>query len=240
MSALADVLRTLHRIHQQLSDLRERKERGPKQVKAHQTNVARLEKELASAREAATKARVTADQKQLHLKSGEGKIGDLQNKLNAASSNREYQALQEQIAADRMAISVLEDEILEALEKIEVQQKAVVDCETALNKARTETAKVEQNLAQQSASFDFDLQRLDAELKVAQEQLPSEFRGDYDRLMAARGSDGMAEVDNNTCGGCFQQIQPNRLNQLFMGQAVFCTACGRLLYLPEDRSVGRK
>ena len=43
----------------------------------------------------------------------------LKAKLNAAASNREYQALKDQIAADQMAGSVLADEILEALEKID-------------------------------------------------------------------------------------------------------------------------
>ena len=63
--------------------------------------------------------RVAADQKQLQLKAGEEKIKDLKRKLNAAASNREYQILKEQIAADDMAKSVLEDEIIEALEKID-------------------------------------------------------------------------------------------------------------------------
>ena len=106
MSVSTEVLRTLHRIHQQLSDLSERKERGPKQARAHQANVTRLEQEVSQARDAATRAKVLADQKQLQLKSGEAKISDLQNKLNSASSNREYQALQEQIAADQRASSV--------------------------------------------------------------------------------------------------------------------------------------
>ncbi len=43
MHATTNVLRDLHRIHQQLGELRERLERGPKQIKARETNVLRLE-----------------------------------------------------------------------------------------------------------------------------------------------------------------------------------------------------
>ena len=46
MAVTAAALRELHRIHRQLSDLRERKERGPKQIKAREANLARLADEL--------------------------------------------------------------------------------------------------------------------------------------------------------------------------------------------------
>ena len=56
--------------------------------------------------------RVEADSKQLQMKEREEKIVNLQGKLNAAKENREYQALKDQIAADKQANVVLSDEIL--------------------------------------------------------------------------------------------------------------------------------
>ena len=41
------VLRILHRIHRQLTDLRERLDRGPRQVRAAETNVQHREETLA-------------------------------------------------------------------------------------------------------------------------------------------------------------------------------------------------
>src|SRR3954465_8809346 len=112
MNLTAAALRELHRIHQQLSDLRERLERGPKQIKARQTNLTQSEERLAKSQADVKAARVSADQKQLLLRTNEGKILDLRAKLNACGTNREYQALKDQIAADEMAGSVLADEIL--------------------------------------------------------------------------------------------------------------------------------
>ncbi len=60
MPGTADLLRTLHRIHQQLGDLRERLERGPKQIKAREANVARLEADLAQAKADSKTARAAA------------------------------------------------------------------------------------------------------------------------------------------------------------------------------------
>lgn len=240
MFVAATILRTLHRIHQQLGDLRERLARGPKQVKAREANLARLEAELAQVKADAKAARVGADQKQLLLRSGENKILDLKAKLNAASSNREYQALKDQIAADEMANSVLADEILEALEKIDEFQKHVGEADQKVAKAKDELSKSQQQVRDQEALLAGDINRLEAELKESEKELPADFREAYQRVVKSKGSDAMAPVEGENCGGCFQVITTNMFNSLLMNKVVFCGNCGRLLYLPEDRTPGKK
>ena len=118
-AVVSEIMRTLHRIHTQLSDLRARIAAGPRQIAAHTAQVEAAEAARTGVQEDVKKAKMSADQKQLQLKSAEAKIGDLNGKLNACKTNREYQTLRDQIAADRMATKVLEDEILESLERID-------------------------------------------------------------------------------------------------------------------------
>lgn len=239
MSLTAVALRELHRIHQQLADLRERLERGPKQIKARETNVARLEADLAKSQADAKAAKVHLDQKQLLLKSAETKIEDLRRKLNACGTNREYQALLEQIAADEMAKSVLEDEILESMGKIDEFQGVIKDCQDKLAKGKEEFSKTQAAVRDQQGLLQGDVTRLEGELVKAESTLPDDLRDAYSRIVKGRGSDAMAQVEGESCGGCFQRLTPNTHNALNMGRAVFCHSCGRLLYPPEDRSPGR-
>ncbi len=238
MSVTAGVLRELHRIHRQLSDLRERLERGPKQIRAREANVARFEAELAQLKGDVKAARVATDQRQLLLKSGESKIRDLKAKLNAASSNREYQALKDQIAADEMANSVLADEILEAMEKIDGFGPAVAEAEQNLAKGREELVKSQGQVRDQQGTLMGDVARLEAELKTVEATLPTDFRDAYHRIVHSKGSDAMAQVDGEVCGGCHHRLTANVFSSLLMGKIVACQSCGRLLYLPEDRSPG--
>jgi predicted nucleic acid-binding Zn-ribbon protein len=240
MSVTAGVLRELHRIHRQLGDLRERLDRGPKQVKARQATVARLEADLAQVKSDAKAAKVGADQKQLLLKSGEAKVRELKTKLNAASSNREYQALKDQIAADEMAGSVLADEILEALEKIDGYTSQITEAEQNLAKGREELAKIEQQVREQHDRLMGDVQRLEEELKKVEVELPADFRDAYQRVVKGKGSDAMAQVEGETCGGCYHHLTANIFSSLLMNRVVCCQSCGRLLYLPEDRTPGKK
>jgi predicted nucleic acid-binding Zn-ribbon protein len=138
-----------------------------------------------------------------------------------------------------MAKSVLEDEILESLGKIDEFQAAIKVCQDKVAKGKEELSKTQQGVKQQEGSLQADVDRLEEELKSKEAILPVEFRADYNRIVKSRGSDAMAQVDGESCGGCFQRITANTHNALVMGRAVFCQSCGRLLYLPEDRSPGR-
>lgn len=233
MSVTAAALRELHRIHQRLADLRDRLERGPKQVRAREANVTQLEAKLAEARDRAKQMQVALDRKQLDLKSGEQKVVDLRVKLNGASSNREYQALLEQIAAAEMAGSVLQDEILEGLEKIDQLHTATKEAEKNLASGKAEMDKAKQGVASSASTIHADLAQLEVELVDAEKALPPDLKADYDRVVRSKGADSLAAADDGVCTGCGQQITLNMQNELRLSKLVFCRSCGRLLYLPE-------
>jgi uncharacterized protein len=233
MSVTAAALRELHRLHQQLADLRDRLERGPKQVRVREANVAQLEARLAEARERAKQTQMAIDRKQLDLKSGEQKVVDLRVKLNGANSNREYQAFLEQIAAAEMAGSVLSDEILEGMEKVDQLGLATKEAEKNLASGKQELAKARQAVESSGATIRDDVARLEGELAQAERALPADLKADYDRVVRSKGADSLSAADDGVCLGCGQQITLNMQNELKLSRPVFCKSCGRLLYLSE-------
>lgn len=234
-SVSTEVLRTLHRIHRQLTDLRERLARGPRQIEIRQAHVAHQEQKLAQTQADAKAFRVASDAKQLQFRSKEDKIKELRTKLNLAASNREYQALKDQMAADEMANSVLADEILEALDRIDTMHAAVVESQSDLEKAKLESERVRKEVAAQEPTIHGDIERLEAELKVAETTLPDEMREAYRRVVRQKGEDGLAPiVDKEFCGGCNQSVPINLYNSLTLNHPIFCKSCGRLLYIPDE------
>jgi predicted nucleic acid-binding Zn-ribbon protein len=236
MAAIANTLRDLHRIHQNLTELRDRLERGPRQIKAGEANIARLERELDEQKQKHRRIRMTADEKELQLKEREQRIIDIRNKLNSCSTNKEYQTFIEQIAADEQANSVLSDEILELFDKVNAGQRLVKEAEGKVAQGKEDLKKLEVKVASQKESLIVDIQRLEQQLAEAEANVPTEIREDYKRVVRALGPDALAPVEGETCGGCFQTLRPQMLNELALGKAVFCP-CGRILYTPEDTSV---
>ena len=233
-AVITETLRTLHRIHRQLSDLRDQIATGPRQIAAHTAQVDAGEAARLAAQEGVKKAKMAADQKQLLLKSSESKLHDLNGKLNACKTNREYQTLTDQIAADQMATKVLEDEILEALERIDTVRKTLPAADAVLTVARTQMAATKARVDSSATALSSEVQRLRVELEEAEQGLPADIRGVYDRVIKNKGEDGMAPLDGESCGGCFRQITGNMYSELLMGRMVMCRSCGRLLYLPES------
>jgi predicted nucleic acid-binding Zn-ribbon protein len=234
MAISGSALRQLHRIHRQLTDLRERLARGPKQIAAGEMIVKRAEGDVAAAKASHRQARITADDKQLQLKSREARMSDLKVKLNQAQSNREFQALKEQIAADQQANSVLADEILEAMEKIDELQGGIVTAEAMLKKAIEEAAKVRARINEAQQGLEMELSRVMAELEQAETALPDDFKPEYIRMTKAKGEKAMAQVEGGCCGECFQMITANMENELRLSKPIFCKSCGALMYLSDE------
>jgi predicted nucleic acid-binding Zn-ribbon protein len=133
-----------------------------------------------------------------------------------------------------MANSVLADEILEAMEKVDNMKASVPELEHSVAKAKDDLSKLQQKVRAEEDLIRGDIRRLEAELLKAETALPDDFRELYQRVVTAKGQDGMAVVEGGSCGGCYQQLTTNMLNEINMGRVVLCKSCGRVLYLPEN------
>jgi uncharacterized protein len=233
MSITAAALRELHHVHQQLAELRDRVERGPKQLRAREANVTQLKAKLDEAKGRVQETQMAINRKQLDLKAGEQKIVDLRLKLNLANSNKEYQSFMEQIAAAEMANSVMADEILEAMEKVDGLGVAVKESEQQLAAGTQEFEKMRQAIEQSAASLRADIALYEERLGKAEAELPTDFKIDYNRIVRGKGANAMASVEDGVCGGCGQQITLNMQNELRLARPVFCKSCGCLLYMAE-------
>ena len=231
------LLRTLHRIHRQKTDLDGQIARGPRQIKAGDALVEKAESEMQVIKENLTKANLLSDEKQLQLKSREDKIVDLQTKLNSAASNREFDLLKEQIAADKQANSVLSDEILEAMEAIDELEVELKDAQTEVERQAGDQAKRISEVESKTADLHKELDRVTAELEESEKQIPAEVIGEYRRVISAKGEDALAPVEEGSCGGCYQVLTTQYIDRLRMSVLIRCPSCNAFLYLPENTAV---
>ena len=237
MTDSAGLLTGLHHYHKRVADLRDRLNRGPKQIQARQAHLNLKNGERDAAKEKLQKTRLTVSEKELSLKERENRILDIRAKLNSCSTNKEYQALIEQIAADEQANSVLSDEILELLDKVEEDKEAVNVAAAAVQEAEEQLSTVTDKVEAQKGDLERDLADVEAKLKELESKLPQDVRGEYERVARAHGEDALAPLDGDVCGGCYQRVTPQMENELKLGRMVFCKSCGRMLYVAEDTSV---
>lgn len=230
MSVTASLVQTLHRINRQKTDLNSQLAQGPRTIAVAEAKLNAAKSHAQKLRDNLKRAKMDADSKQLQMKGREEKIVDLQRKLNAAKENREYQALKDQIAADTQANVVLSDEILEILESIDELNEQLVIADQAVVRIADELQQTSQRIAERKVVLESELARVSAELAEAEKGLSGDFKREYDRLVSVKGEDAMAELEGKCCGGCYQNLTPQMLDQLLVGHPIICPSCGRLIY----------
>lgn len=222
-------LKEIHDLREQLEEQTRLLQQGPLQITARQSSIHAKRAELDARRLKLKQLKVSSEQKSLQLKSNEDRIRDLEAKLHAVSSNREYDALRTQIAADKMANSVLEDEIIEALEGIDAMQLEVNQFDAGIVKIEQELTTFTAVVKERDAGLRQQIEELTAKVGDVESVLPAEVIPTYQRLVAAYGAKALAPVKGRSCGSCYIGLTPQTVVELKGGAIKFCT-CGRLMY----------
>lgn len=230
MDKTTSLLPEMHQVHQKLEAVRGKLEKGPRQIAAQERVLKQKEDERDALKEKLIELRKAADGKSLQLKTNESKIQDLQGKLNAAASNKEYEIISSQIEADRMANSVLEDEILEALEKVDACQQDIAATEESMKEQQEKINETKQQVNATKAGLEKEAEALQAELTELEKDLPGQMMDQYRRLVDAHGASCLSEVENDACTSCYAIVAPQEKVHLNMGKVMFCRSCGRIMY----------
>ncbi|WP_437205828.1 zinc ribbon domain-containing protein [Planctomicrobium sp. SH664] len=228
--------RALHELYNQLKEVQDQLTRGPRQIKIRQGRVTEAEAQLAEREQELKDARTTTDRKNLDLRSKESHLNDLQGKLNTASSNREYDIIRGQIEADKAAKAVLEDEILEWLDRVDAGQKAVAAAKQRIKDLEADARSFANEFEVKAATLHKQEASLRQKIAIAEQIIPNELKEQYRRLVDAYGADSMASVQKGVCNFCYVSLTPQSRVQIGLGRLLFCPSCGRLLYPGEKNS----
>jgi len=234
MATAAECFAELHRLLLALREVEEQLARGPRQIKAREQLAAQAQGEMTARRDELKSLRVAADRKSLDLKTNEARIADLKGKLNAAQSNREYEIIRGQVAADTAAHGVLEDEALELMEKVDRTQATIGEVEEKSRRADEEVRRFAAEFEQAAGGLQERAAALTQQIREAESGLTGDLAEKYRRLVEAYGAGALASVESGVCGNCNVQVTPQYRVLLNSGKFVFCSNYGRLLYVPPE------
>ena len=131
-----DVLEHIHLIQTQLDDLNGRLRRGPLLLKTQEGNIQKITEKLEQIQEQQRSLAAEAKKKEQEVAAHDQAITKRKLQLQEAKTNKEYQALLLQIQADEAARNVLDEEALEAIDKVEKFAVNFLPVEAELKKAQ--------------------------------------------------------------------------------------------------------
>jgi len=230
-----DVLKRVQSLKNKIKELETSQERRKQDVQKKKDQIEE-EKDLAEKKqEEKVTVQKDIDRKELDLKTNEGEITKYNVQLNSIKTNKEYSALITEIGSKKADMSILEDEILDMMSRLE-------EANQGLEKATENLRSKEQSLKDLINTVDAEVKVTDTEIeKIKGEQkkytdlLDEHSLQSYNRLSNIKGGKAIVPVIGNVCGGCSMNITTQTLNELMSSKdLVFCRSCSRILYLDEN------
>jgi len=215
----------IHRSRILLEEIPAQKVQLKSELELEKTRLNELEKSL-------KEIQLKLKDKEIELAQKELQIKKLDGQLSQVKTNKEYGALQQEIASLKADNSLLEEGIIYILDEVEAAKEEVrKEKEKYATVAKSfqdkESEMNGQEKAAQSRLLELQKQREDS---VA--QLPPELGELYNRIAVKKQGQALAVVGGENCSACQLKLRPQLINEIRLGeQIIVCENCSRILYI---------
>lgn len=225
----------LQEIDRQLFEIEEKKGSLPEQVEKLESQAAIVKSELED-----TRSSLDENQKELitikgTLMDAAEKVKKYQDQLYLVTTNREYDALTNEIETVKSGMVEMEERQLVLETEIEELES------TAASSEEQSTAFIEQleanrdELKEKSDLTDANQIELETQRSELVKNISQRYLRKYERILKARRR-AVVAIDRSACIGCHKQLSPQVVYEIQqMDTFIECENCGRILvYIPKD------
>ena len=230
-----ELLRELQRIDLDLKHIKEERERYPKEIKKLDEKKNIEKEKMQKEKERIELLEKERRQKEGHLNLEQLKIKRAEGRMFEVKTNKEYQALLNEVDAIKEASSREEEEILKILDEIDELKKSLSKREkevaVVMEKVEAEKKIIQEKMVQDDEIWKKRMERRE----VLTKQLESKLYKLYNTLKEKRQGVGVVSVKHETCQGCFVNVPPQMFIEVQKSNALIrCPNCNRILYWEGD------
>lgn len=160
------------------------------------------------------------------------RVSKYKDQLNDAKDNRQFHALQHEIATFSTEVQRIEGLIIEKMVEGDELSATVKAAEAALATVKQSVAAQKAAIEQEVATLKGSLDGLLAERTAIAAAIPPGTLSTFETLFKARKNIAIAKVTDGLCEACRVRVRPHLLNQIRASdQVIQCESCQRLLYM---------
>jgi len=228
-------LAKLQTIDTEIYGLKNEKEAKPAEIKVLETAFEAKKQSLAELDKTLQDIQKQRKDKELELASKEEGAKKLQSQLYQLKTNKEYQAMLQQIADTKADSSVIEDKILELLEQQDKVKKDIEIEKASLQEQEKIFLSEKKKIDDRVKEIDDRLTQLDSMRKQITPAVEQKLLAQYERILANRDGLAIVPVRDNSCQGCNMHVPPQVINLIKMYERIItCEVCNRMLYIEDD------
>ena len=231
------LLSKLQTIDTEIYSLNKEKRSKPEEIKALELAFEEKKKALSESEKTLLDLQKQKKEREIELGSKEEAAKKLQTQLYQLKTNKEYQAMMQQIADTKADASVSEDKILELMDGADQAKKDIdrdrQEIQVEEKKFNEDKSKIEERVRE----IDARLAQLDAQRKQASVEINPEILSQYQRILENRDGLAIVTAKKNSCQGCNMFVPAQVINLIKMyDRIITCEVCNRMFYIEEDFS----
>jgi uncharacterized protein len=222
----------------QLQDLDLAAERVRRRIADIPGAIAALDDRLSerTAAVAAVKAKIDASQGarreiEKELAAVQGRLSKYKDQLMEVKTNKEYQAMQHEIAAAEQAVRGHEDRLLDRMEEQETLAADAKAADAALKAAQAEVANDKKALEAERVELNRTVEQQTAERAALAAQISAPALKLFDYVATHRKGVALSEARAGSCTQCHVRLRPQVFNEVRRNDSLIqCDSCSRILF----------
>lgn len=211
--------------------LESRLKENPEIVNKARNTLKEAENELKEKENLHKKLQVERKNSEIQVESNNEQIAKLDSQAGSVKDNKTYKAIQDEILDLKARISLIEDAMLENMEKCDEISSQVKDLKAKMAQRKKELEEAEAKARRENEDIEKEIRDLKDLKSEIEKNLGSEILSRYYRLLNNKKDAVVVPSRNGSCGGCFMSLTPQSIMKLRSEmEIVTCESCQRILY----------
>jgi uncharacterized protein len=159
------------------------------------------------------------------------KVRLLQERLFATQTNQEYEAVTREIDWHQDAMTENDKVIQDSLGELDQVNESLAEGSDREGERTILLERMRNQYAEHAKATAGIVEELNKKRETLVTEIPKPLLGHYDRIRKAKDGRSVVSIYRGTsCGGCYQTLPPQRINQVReMRDLMLCEICGRVL-----------
>jgi hypothetical protein len=213
----------------------------PLEVQDLEDEIAGLETRLGNLKDDVVNLDKSVQKKNIEISEAEGLIKKYEEQQKNVRNNREFDSLSKEIEYQNLEIELFNKKIREFNVQIDEKKALIANSEEALSERKTDLENKRAELDEIILDTQKEEETLFRKLEEVQAVIEERLLTAYKRIRSnARNGLAVVPVQRDACGGCFNQIPPQRqLDIKSRKKIIVCEYCGRILVDDEIIKEGK-
>jgi predicted nucleic acid-binding Zn-ribbon protein len=233
MAELRIALEALWRCERESEELARRSAQIPKDIESAEARAQAARASVEAERAKLEQAEHTRREKEAEVQDCEARRTKYQTQTAQVKTNTEYTALLSEIDQVTERISMLEEQILEAMEEVDQVRSTLVGSEVEKKREEQVSLAAAEELRQTLAEVQQQTVEHEQERNKLVGELPANARQPYERMYKGRGA-GTTSVKGRSCAACHRDVPYETINRVVAAELQYCPACQRILVVPAE------